>query len=212
VHALAFSAGPTQLAFERAWPDAQVAHLSDGSLYLDRSQGTADEAEITRRIGRLLEHSAACGAQGTIFTGSFFGDSVRQMRTNIKVPVLTSFEGVIERALELEQPLCILSTAADSTTYLAEEIHATAKARGQTVVTKNRVVAGAIDALNANDEDTHDRLVLETIAEVGKTHAVVMAQFTMERVIEQTSRVTDAPVIGPATEGAAWLRKVLLQA
>ncbi len=50
IHALQGSIEPTQAAFDRHWPDADVAHLLDASLYLDRSAGTADAAEIARRI------------------------------------------------------------------------------------------------------------------------------------------------------------------
>jgi hypothetical protein len=58
VHALLGSIDPTQAAFQRGWPEADVAHLLDGSLYLDRSRGTADADEIARRIC-LPAHSSA---------------------------------------------------------------------------------------------------------------------------------------------------------
>jgi len=115
IHALAASIEPTQAAFDRVWKEADVAHLMDGSLYLDRSRGTAGPEEIAARIDRLIRHSAASGAQGILFTGSFFGAAVRQARASVNVPVLTSFDGVIERALGLGQPLVVLSTAPDST-------------------------------------------------------------------------------------------------
>ncbi len=54
VHALMNSIETTQEAFEQRWPGSEVAHLLDGSLYLDRSRGTADEAEISSRIDRLI--------------------------------------------------------------------------------------------------------------------------------------------------------------
>ena len=69
VHALLGSINPTQAAFDRSWPEADVAHLLDGSLYLDRSRGTADAAEIARRIDGLVQHSVASGSQAILFTG-----------------------------------------------------------------------------------------------------------------------------------------------
>ena len=50
LHALANAIPPTQDAFDRVWPEADVAHLLDGSLYLDRNAGTADDAELAARI------------------------------------------------------------------------------------------------------------------------------------------------------------------
>ena len=207
VHALAFSLPPTEAAFRTLWPEAEVAHLTDGSLYLDRSKGTADEVEIAQRIGRLLNHSAACGADVIIFTGSFFGPAVRKERTGVGVPVLTSFEGIVTSALDLNQPLCVMSTAADSTVYLTDEIRAEAAIRGQDTDIESMVVKGAMEALGAGDEQAHNRRILEAVADIDDGRAVVMAQFTMERVLAAASELRSAPVIGPATEGVRQLRK-----
>jgi len=209
LHALVGSIDPTQAAFSRAWPEADLAHVMDGSLYLDRSRGTADTAEITRRIGRLIEHSAACGVAGILFTGSFFGASVRAVRDTVSVPVLTSFEGIVETALMLAQPLCVLSTAPDSTTLLVEELETTAAARSLPLSVIGDVVPGAMDALVAGRYDEHDRLVLEAIGARSDERAVVLAQFSMERVIDHARGAVSVPVLGPATEAASRLRDIL---
>ena len=86
IHALMNAIPTTQLAFDRGWPGADVAHLLDGSLYLDRSLGTADDAELASRIDRLVRYSAATGADGIIMTGSFFGDAVKQARVGMEHP------------------------------------------------------------------------------------------------------------------------------
>ena len=129
VHALMNSIETTQAAFEQRWPESEVAHLLDGSLYLDRSRGTADEAEISSRIDRLIQYSAATGAEAILFSGSFFGDAVRSARTYVDVPVLTSFDGLVERALGLGRPLRVLATAADSAPLLVAELEQAAARR-----------------------------------------------------------------------------------
>ena len=73
LHALANAISTTQDAFDRVWPDADVAHLLDGSLYLDRNAGTADDAELASRIDRLIQYSATTGVDALIVTGSFLG-------------------------------------------------------------------------------------------------------------------------------------------
>ena len=122
IHALMNAIPTTQLAFDRGWPAADVAHLLDGSLYLDRNLGAADDAELAARIHRLVRYSAETGAQGIIMTGSFFGEAVKQARVGMEIPVATSFEGIVERAFELDRPLHVLATAPDSATLLAEEL------------------------------------------------------------------------------------------
>src|SRR3546814_1417824 len=86
VHALRDSMPPVDAALAEHWPGAIPLHLFDGSLYADRSRGTATDAEIDRRIAALLRHSADAGAEGILFTGSFFGAAVEKGREGLSVP------------------------------------------------------------------------------------------------------------------------------
>ena len=106
IHALMNAIPTTQLAFDRGWPAADVAHLLDGSLYLDRNLGAADDAELASRIHRLVRYSAETGAEGIIMTGSFFGDAVRQARVGMDIPVATSFEGHRRAGVRARSPPC----------------------------------------------------------------------------------------------------------
>ena len=69
VHALLNAIPTTQAAFDRGWPEADVAHLLDGSLYLDRSEGNVDDTELGSRIDRLIRYSESTGTEGIIVTG-----------------------------------------------------------------------------------------------------------------------------------------------
>ena len=209
VHALMNSIGPTQAAFDVGWPAADVAHLLDGSLYLDRSRGTADETALAARIDSLLRYSASTGAEGILFTGSFFGEAVKRVRATIAVPVLTSFEGVIDRALDLDQPLHVVATAADSVTLLRAELERGGSDRSRSVSVSGQAVAGAMEALTSGDPDRHDQLVLDAVAAADPDRAVVFAQFSMEGVLDRSAAGRAAPVIGPAREGVARLRQLL---
>ena len=192
LHALANAIPTTQDAFDRVWPDADVAHLLDGSLYLDRNAGTADDAELASRIDRLIHYSATTGADGLIVTGSFFGEAAIQARNNVTMPVATSFDGIIARALLLA----------------AIEVEATR--RGVSVVLSSHPVAGALDALTGGDGERHDTLVLEAIRDIDADTAIVFAQFSMERILPASADAHSAPVVGPATEGVAYLRQLLM--
>ena len=209
VHALMNSVGPTQAAFERQWPAADVAHLLDGSLYLDRSRGTADDAELASRIERLIRYSAATGAEAILFTGSFFGAAVRQVRDRVEVPVVTSFDGLVDRALGLDRPLRVLSTAPESARLLVAELEEEATRRSRRVTVSSQAVAGAMDALLGGNPDRHDDLIIEAVRATKPGTAVLFAQFSMERVLARSAALTGASAIGPASEGTARLRRLL---
>ena len=48
-----------------------------------------------------------------------------------------------------------------------------------------------------------------TIAALGDSRAIVIAQYSMERVIEQAMRSASVPVLGSATEGVKLLRRLV---
>ena len=211
LHALANAIPTTEDAFDRVWREADVAHLLDGSLYLDRNAGTADDAELAARIDRLIQYSATTGTEALIVTGSFFGEAAIAARSSVTMPVATSFDGIIERALELggEQPLHVLSTTPDSAVLLSEAINAEASQRGVSVDLSNHPVTGALDALTGGDPARHDTLVLEAIGDIGANTAIVFAQFSMERILPASADAHPAPVVGPASEGVAYLRRLI---
>ena len=144
-----------------------------------------------------------------LFTGSFFGDAVRSARTHVDVPVLTSFDGLVERALDLGRPLRVLATAADSAPLLVAELEQAAARRSCDVSATGHVIPDAMDALLQGETERHDRLIIDAVRETDPAAAVLFAQFSMERVLERCAAETDAPVCGPAGEGAAWLRRVV---
>ena len=209
VHALLNAIPTTQAAFDRGWPEADVAHLLDGSLYLDRSEGNVDDDELASRIDRLIRYSESTGTEGIIVTGSFFGEFAKQARGSVTIPVATSFDGIIERALELGRPLHVLATAPDSATFLSAELRREAELRGQDVTLTSAALAGAMDSLISGDPERHDRFVLDAVRAVAEETAILFAQFSMERILPGSAAIRTSPVIGPASEGVARLRTVI---
>ncbi len=209
IHALLNAIPTTQAAFDRGWPEADVAHLLDGSLYLDRSEGNVDDDELATRIDRLIRYSETTGTEGIIVTGSFFGEFAKQARGNVNVPVATSFDGIIERALELGQPLHVLATAPDSATFLSAELQREAERQDQRITVTSGAIAGAMDSLISGEPEQHDRFVLDAVGAVDEESAILFAQFSMERILPGSAAIRTSPVIGPASEGVARLRALI---
>ena len=211
LHALANAIPTTDDAFARVWPEAEVAHLLDGSLYLDRNAGTIDDAETGARIDRLIRYAASTGAQAIIVTGSFFGEFARASRSSVDIPVATSFDGIIERALGLavDHPLHILSTAPASAPFLAEALRAEAENQSVAVDMTTAHVPGAMDGLLGGNPEQHDDLLLEAVRATPAGAVVLFAQFSMERTLPAADAAREAPVIGPASEGVRRLRHLV---
>ena len=212
VHALMNAIPTTQTAFDRLWSAADVAHLLDGSLYLDRSQGTADDAELASRIDRLIKYSASTGAGGhhrdrVVSLATSPSRPATACRSRWPPPSTASSNG---RSRSTNR--CTSSRPRpDSATLLTAELEREATARSLSLSLFRGAVAGAMDALIGGDVDRHDSLVLEAVHAVDAGTAILFAQFSMERILPGSAAVRTAPVIGPASEGVARLRDLISQ-
>jgi Asp/Glu/hydantoin racemase len=206
VHALGDSIGPTDSAVKSEWPEADAAHLFDGSLYLDRSRGTASAEIVDARVGSLLHHSEGAGAKGILFTGSFFGAAVMATRPSLRVPALTSYEALIEEALAVGTRFAVLATAADSVRLLSADLKAAA---GRPIEVIGVHVAGALEALTSGDRPTHDRMVVDAVAKAPKVDAILLGQFSMAPARAAAEAVAGSPLLTAPEAGIRKLRRLL---
>ena len=207
VHALRDSMPPIDAALAEHWPEAVALHLFDGSLYADRSRRTASDAEIERRIAELLRHSADVGAEGILFTGSFFGAAVEKGREGLSIPVLTSFDGIVEAAFAADGIFQVLSTAADSAPLLIRELER--RADGRACRAEGSSVPEAIEALLSGDPERHDELIAAATAALPKEGTVLFAQFSMGRARAKAEAASGRTIIAPAEAGILALKRKL---
>ena len=179
VHALRASMAPVEAAFARAWPEAEVVNLYDHSLYADYQRWGRVTPEITRRVTALLKYSADSGADGILFTGSLFGESVVAARATMSIPVLTAYEAMIEAAFEAGARLGLLATVADTIRMVERDIAHYAEGRGLSYTLDTRLVPGAMEALQAGDRDRHDALLAESAAQLVGCQVLILAQHSM---------------------------------
>jgi hypothetical protein len=209
VHALQDSIVPVAQAMAAHWPEADFAHLFDGSLYLDRSRGTATPEEVDRRVRTLLHYSASTGVDGILFTGSFFGAAVRKARAELEIPVLTSYDGLVEAALAKGSRFWVLATAADSVKLLEQDLAEEAARAGVEIGVQGLFVPDAMEALLSGDRQRHDELVAAAAAALPPCDAILLAQFSMapaQILAAQRSRQT---VLTAPDAGVQKLRRML---
>jgi hypothetical protein len=209
VHALRDSMPPLDAAFAQQWPAAVTTHLFDSSLYVDRSRNTAGAAEIQRRITELLRYAKSTGAEAMLFTGSFFGAAVEAGREGLGVPVLTSFDALVEAAFSMGRRFAVVSTAKDSAPLLTADLKRYAEANGLTFEAEERVAAGAMDALFAGDLDRHDAMIAEAAASAGPCDAVLLAQFSMTRAADLAREWSGKRVLTAPDAAVTKLKQML---
>jgi Asp/Glu/Hydantoin racemase len=179
VHPTPLAMPPVDEAFKTLWREAQIINLLDESLYADVGANGELTPSLYARVANLFRHCEASGADGIVFSGSTFGPAVEEGRKGIKVPVLRIEEGMMDEAVARGGSILVVSTQKRAMPVVRATLDASAKRAGKTVTIKDIWVDGARDALNAGDNDKHDRLIAEQSAAAGDFDTVVLSMISM---------------------------------
>jgi len=201
-------------AFAELWPEAELVCVLDESLYADfvNDDFTVDPQlpdEAYARIADLLRYSQKTGADGIIFCGSVFGALVEAGREGMDIPVLTSFEGMIEAAFAQGPRLGIVTTAEGSLDCLSGDVARYAEARDLDYTITSRIADGAFQKILAGDREGSDAMIVDAAAELTECDSLMLGQFSMGLTAEKITPMPSRPVL-TAPRGAVEKLKRLL--
>ncbi len=196
-------------AFAEQWPEAELFHVLDESLYLDFAGGKPQTDETGERLSKLLHYAADCRADGLLFTGSVFGRWVEAARADMDIPCLTSHEAMIEEAFTHGSRLGILTTVAGSLKCLVDDIDRYSKAQGQSVTITDHILDAARPIILAGDVETHDRMVAEAADQMTDCDCLMLGQFSMTSAMRLFTDLPDRPVLTSAHTAVRKLKRLL---
>ena len=196
-------------AFAELWPEAELFHVLDESLYLDFAGGRPQTEETGERISKLLHYTADCHADGLLFTGSVFGRWVEAARADMSIPCLTSHEAMIEEAVALGSRLGILTTAPGSLKCLVEDIDRYSKEQGKPVTITDHIEDAARPIILAGDVETHDRMVAAAADKMTDCDCLMLGQFSMTGAMRLFTDMPDRPVLTSAHTAVRKLQRLL---
>ena len=214
IHALADSKTPALAAFQRGWPDASLHNLMDDALAADlAAQGGITPAIEDRFmiLGRYAQ--GTCGAdgqtRGILFTCSAFGPAIDRVRADLDIPVLKPNEAAFEKAVTLGRRIGLLLTFENALEPLRGELLEIAARAGTDIVVSHAVAHGALAALQAGNEQEHDRLVAEAASAMVEVDALVLCQFSLARAAPVIPAITGRTVLTTPDSAVAKLRRLL---
>lgn len=187
-------------AFAELWPEPELVCVLDESLYADfvNPDFTVDPQlpdEAYERVADLLRYSRKSGADGIIFCGSVFGALVEAGREGMDIPVLTSFEGMIEAAFAQGSRLGIVTTAEGSLHCLSGDVVRYAEARGLDYTIDSRIADGAFQKILAGDRDGADAMVADAAADLTDCDSLMLGQFSMGLAADKIAAMPGRPVL-----------------
>jgi Asp/Glu/hydantoin racemase len=206
VHSVIPAIRAVEDAFEKIWPAARTTSIYDQSTYQDLGPNRSLTPEIHRRIAALLRYSADCGVDAILVTGSLFGPAVVAGREGLGIPVLTSFDGLIDEALALGSRFSMIATDPGTNRMLEAEMTQRSRDAGKTVALSPIYVAEAMGLLQGGDRAAHDRLVVEASGDAGDCDAILLGQFSMGPTRPLVERRTGRPVLDAPEAAVRKLR------
>lgn len=105
--------------------------------------------------------------------------------------------------------LCMLYTFPPAREGMEAEFREEASRVSPSAEIESFLVDGAIDAVRAGDEATHNRLVAETAATIEGFDAITLAHFSTARALEAVQAATPIPVLTSPDAAVAKLRRLL---
>ncbi|MDE0779116.1 MAG: aspartate/glutamate racemase family protein [Alphaproteobacteria bacterium] len=201
-------------AFEELWPEAEPVCVLDQSLYADfiNDDMTVPDVmpeECYARIARLLRYSQNSGADAIIFCGSVFGRLVEAGRDGMDVPVLTSYEAMIEAAFGQGNRLGVLATTPGTIKCLSDDIFSYAAANNLTYDLISDVADGAFEILLEGDRSAHDDLVVQSAQSLTDCDSLMLGQFSMGLVQRKIAQIEGRPIFTAPHTAVAKLKTVL---
>jgi Asp/Glu/hydantoin racemase len=203
------SSGPVTPVFKELWPEAEPINIMDESLYADYASTRVIDDALVKRLDSLLRHSELSGAKAAVFTGSVFGAIVEETRKTMKIPVLASYEAMIEAAFAAGPRLVVMTTSPYSMANITDDIARYAKQHGKSYSLDPRVLDDARIAFRDNgDIKEHFRLIAKATEGVD-CDAILLGQTSMDPAYNLAPKVPGRPVLTPLRTTVAKMRHML---
>lgn len=209
IHATPIAMDPIKAAFDKAWPDAKRVNILEDSLSPDRARDGTITEEMTDRIVALARYARMIGSDAVLFTCSSFGSAIERAASTLDIPVLKPNEAMFETAIRKGGRTAMLYTFPPAREGMEAEFREEAARVDPSAEIESFLVEGAIGAVWAGDEATHNRLVAEAAARLEGFDAITLAHFSTARAFPAVQAVTTIPVLTSPDAAVAKLRRLL---
>jgi len=210
IHATQVSLAPISLAFAQAWDDAEVNNILDEGLSRDRQRQADLTSDLYHRILSLAIYAQDCGAQAILYACSAFGEAIDAAAREVSIPVLKPNEAMFRAAMNCGDKLALLVTFEPAGPSMAAEFEQMSQQQASPAQLEVVYVAGALDALQRGDQNTHNALIAEAAKTLRFASAIMLGQFSMASATSACEDVTDAPVFSSPGAAVQHLSKLLL--
>lgn len=166
-------------------PGVRLMHILDEPLLERVRQRGRLAPEDAQRVAEHVATAEEAGAAAVLVTCSAISPCVDQARISATIPIIKIDDAMIARAVATSSRIVVVATNRTTLEPTRQALEAEAARTGRGVQVTLTLVEGALDALLAGDDATHDDLVSAAVLEaVERAQVVVLAQASMARVLD----------------------------
>ncbi|MDA0733850.1 MAG: aspartate/glutamate racemase family protein [Chloroflexi bacterium] len=208
IHAVAGSIHPTQMAFRDEFPDAELVNVMDDSLLAD--YGDNITAKLRRRMSQLICYCADHGADAVGLACSVYAPVVESARNLVDIPVLSSYEAVMDDAVSYGSRIGIIASVAatlrDSKYYLQKA----AEQRGTTVEPQPLLDENLMRLMSIDGQEEFRQSLAEAVQRMAPgVDAILLSQFSMATALPHLREITNVPLLSAPHSSARRFKELL---
>jgi Asp/Glu/hydantoin racemase len=191
-------------------PGLRVIHLLDDSLLSEVMAAGDVTPNVEKRLAGYVSQAKLAGADAVMSCCSTIGLAMEKIGASEDIPVWRIDEAMAETAVRTGKRILILATAKTTLGPTAELILRQARISERPVEVESLWVEGALQALQAGNQDLHDRLVLHAMqSRFSSFDVIVLAQASMAGLLKQLGAPPPVPVLTSPVSGLESARKRL---
>jgi Asp/Glu/hydantoin racemase len=196
--------------FAEIAPDIKVYNMIDDSLI----QECIREGQVTTCVRqRLMQHfftADQMGMDAILNTCSSVGEVADAAKGLCRTPIVKIDEHMAMEAVSKYSKLGVLATLPTTLEPTMRLLETKAREAGRKVEILSGLANGAYQALVAGKPEEHDRLILEAAKKVAdRADAIVLAQGSMARMMENLKKETGKPVLASPPFAARAIKAML---
>ncbi|MET3805272.1 Asp/Glu/hydantoin racemase [Nakamurella sp. UYEF19] len=190
-------------------PGAELLHFVDSDVLATvvREQGISERSEL--RMVHLAQAAEAAGADVIFSACSSLGPTLDAAQRAVGVPVVKIDQAMATIAARSDR-IGVLATVPTTLGPTSDLIASVAAGSGRSPHIVQRLCPGAFDVLMAGDRVAHDQMIADQAAELaGEVDVIVLAQASMNRLVERLEAETGLPVLSSPRSGVENLARIV---
>lgn len=197
--------------YNAAAPELEITNLLDDGLLrlLSAQQTTVAQTRLAEMIKTAVE---TYGAELAMVTcSSVSKEIVEQLNVSFDLPILKIDYPMARQAVQTGQRIGVIATFPPTLIPTSKLLTEAAVEAHTEIEIIQQVSPAAYTALLSGDTATHDKLLLDAVAQIEKQKVavIVLAQVSMARVLPQIKDSVSVPVLSSLHTSLAAIREAL---